>query len=327
MPRRARDPDGEACGRARHRTALHGHSRQLRSHGEPARLLARAAAAELSLADPRSGSQGVRRREDRRHLRAPGHRRGDPDQVERRGDPDDGGAPSSRRQRADLHEPRRDRLALGPSQRSGQLPPLPAGFRPSPARPARCAAARRSADPHVRPRLRPDDAVDRPLSGARAAAGVCRGAERRRADPGERRIRRRRRHRSTRGSGASPRVGCPGRRSWRRDDQARRAHPAQARWARAQRGGVVGARPRLCARRGAGLPDGGVLHGRLLQRTVVGGDVRPDRCDDPKRRDDRPQLVARAEGGRQALDRRGGRQDVAGGRGRSWRRAACRSGR
>ena len=38
-------------------------------------------------------------------------------------------------------------------------------------------------DHHLGPRLRPDDAVDRPLARARAAARVRRGAERRRADP------------------------------------------------------------------------------------------------------------------------------------------------
>ena len=69
-----------------------------------------------------------------------------------------------------LRQPRRDRHALGPPQRPGELPPLPAGLRPAPARPARRAAPGRSADPHVRPRLRSDDAVDRPLARARDAA-------------------------------------------------------------------------------------------------------------------------------------------------------------
>ena len=36
-------------------------------------------------------------------------------------------------------------------------------------------------DPHVRPRLRPDDAVDRPLARARDAARLRRGPQRRRA--------------------------------------------------------------------------------------------------------------------------------------------------
>ena len=42
----------------------------------------------------------------------------------------------------DLHEPRRDRLALGAPQRPGELPPLPAGLRPPAAGPARRAASR-----------------------------------------------------------------------------------------------------------------------------------------------------------------------------------------
>ena len=92
-------------------------------------------------------------------------------------------------------EPRRDRPALGPPQRPGQLPPLPAGLRPAAARHPRGAARRRPADPHLRSRLRPDDAVDRPLARARAAARLRRREERRRADPRGRRVRRRRRDR------------------------------------------------------------------------------------------------------------------------------------
>ena len=53
----------------------------------------------------------------------------------------------------------------------------------------------RPADPHLRPRLRPDDAVDRPLARVRAAARVRAGAERRRARARGRRVRRRRRDR------------------------------------------------------------------------------------------------------------------------------------
>ena len=45
------------------------------------------------------------------------------------------------------------------------------------------AARRRPADHHLRPRLRPDDAVDRPLARARAAPRVRRGQERGRPDP------------------------------------------------------------------------------------------------------------------------------------------------
>ena len=183
----------------------------VRAHAEPARLLARAAAPELPLARPRRRPQGLRRREDRRHLRAPGHRRGVPDEVERRGDPEDRGAAADDRRRPRLHEPRRDRLALGPPQRPGQLPPLPAGLRPPAARPARRAAAERPADPHLRPRLRPDDAVDRPLARARAAARVRRGPERRRAASTRTASSPTSARRSTRGSAArrAPR-GVPG---------------------------------------------------------------------------------------------------------------------
>ncbi len=153
----------------------------------------------------RGGTQGLRRREDRRHLRAPGHRRGVPDEVERRGDPEDRGAPAHDRRRVRLHEPRRDRLALGPSQRSGQLPPLPAGLRPAAARPARRASARRPADPHVGSRLRPDDAVDRPLARVRAAARLRRGPERQRARSWRAASSRTSARRSTPGSAASRR--------------------------------------------------------------------------------------------------------------------------
>ena len=89
-------------------------------------------------------------------------------------------APRARR-RLRLRQPRRDRHALGPPQRPGELPPLPAGLRPPAAGPARRAAPGRPLHPHVGPRLRPDDAVDRSLARARAAARVRRGPLRGRA--------------------------------------------------------------------------------------------------------------------------------------------------
>ena len=46
-----------------------GDARQLRAHAEPARLLARAEAAELPLARARRRQEGARRRQDQRHLR------------------------------------------------------------------------------------------------------------------------------------------------------------------------------------------------------------------------------------------------------------------
>ena len=109
-----------------------------------------------------------------RHLRRHRHRRVVPDEVERRGDPADRGAAPQRRRGLRLHEPRRDGHALGPPQRPGELPPLPAGLRPAAARPARRAPRGRPADPDLGSRLRPDDAVDRPLARARAAARVRR---------------------------------------------------------------------------------------------------------------------------------------------------------
>ena len=71
LPRRARDPHRQARRRARDRAAVPRRAGQLRAHAEPARLLARAAAAELPLAAARRGHEGLRRREDPRHLRRP----------------------------------------------------------------------------------------------------------------------------------------------------------------------------------------------------------------------------------------------------------------
>ncbi len=59
------------------------------------------------------------------------------------------------------------------------------------------------------PRLRPDDAVDRPLARVRAAARLRRGPERRRPDP-RRRVRRRRRHGERLARGQVPVAGIPG---------------------------------------------------------------------------------------------------------------------
>src|SRR5205823_2349887 len=103
--------------------------------------------------------------------------------VERRGNHPDRAAPAGARQRPRVHEPRRDGHAVGPSERPGQLPSVPPGLRPAPARPARGAAAGRPAHPYVRPRLRPDHALDRPLPRARPPARVCPGEERCGPDP------------------------------------------------------------------------------------------------------------------------------------------------
>src|SRR5207249_6264356 len=56
------------------------------------------------------------------------------------------------------------------------------------------APARRSSDPDLRPRLRPDDTVHRPLAGARALTRLRPREERQRAAT-RRRVRRRRRDR------------------------------------------------------------------------------------------------------------------------------------
>ena len=150
----------------------------------------------------------------------------------------------------------------------------------------------------------------------RCSARTCDSMSRFAADRGARR------HRA-----AVRRARASRRSSSRRNDPPGRADPAQARRRGAARRRARRADPRLRARRGARLPDGRVLHGRLLPRAVAARDVRADRRDDPERRDDRPRRGARAQGRRQALDRRRRRQDVAGGRRRSSPRAACRSGR
>ena len=88
-----------------------------------------------------------------------------------------------------LHEPRRDRSALGAPQRPGQLPSLPAGLRQPAARHPRGAPRGRPPRHHVRSRLRPDDPVERPLPRVRNAARVRGRTERRRARARERRVR------------------------------------------------------------------------------------------------------------------------------------------
>ena len=106
-------------------------------------------------------------------------------------------------------EPRRDRPALGPPERPGQLPSLPAGLRPAARGDPRGAAARRPARHHLRPWLRPDDAVDRPLARARAPPCLCRRPQRagRRARGG---IRRRRGDRERVARGQAARTRHPG---------------------------------------------------------------------------------------------------------------------
>ena len=144
--------------------------------GEPGNYVRTANRHDFSLVPPQpnylsllraGGPDRLRRREDLRHLRGRRHRRVVPDQVQRRGDPEDGGAAARDRRRLRVHEPRRDGHAVGAPQRPRELPPLPPGLRPPPAEPARRAPGRRSAGAHLGSRLRPDDAVDRPLARVR----------------------------------------------------------------------------------------------------------------------------------------------------------------
>ena len=95
----------------------------------------------LSL-DPRLRREGLRRREDRRHLRGLRHRRVVSDEVEHRRDPADREAAARARRGLRLREPRRDRHALGAPKRSGELPPLPPGLRPPAAGSSRRAPRR-----------------------------------------------------------------------------------------------------------------------------------------------------------------------------------------
>ena len=204
---RARDPDRQACGRARDRPSLHRRAGELRAHAEPPRLLARAAAAELPLARPRRRPQGARRRQDQRHLRrAATSTSRSPTKSNVDGINKTVELLQQLDERLRLRQPRRDRHALGPPQRPRQLPPLPAGLRPAARGHPRGAPAGRPADHHVRPRLRPDDAVDRPLAGARAPARVRGGpnAQGVSARGGVRR-RRRDRERLARRQGSGPR--------------------------------------------------------------------------------------------------------------------------
>src|SRR5438046_3118487 len=82
-----------------------------------------------------------------------------PDEVERGRDQPDRAAPARAGRGPRVHESRRDRHALGPPQRSGQLPPLPSGLRSPAPGPACSAPAGRPADSHLRPRLRPDHPI------------------------------------------------------------------------------------------------------------------------------------------------------------------------
>ena len=112
-------------------------------------------------------------------------------------------------------------------------------------------------------------------------------------------------------SSRSSRAGAPSCSSRTRADDSRGgADRAQAERRRAFRRGDLGAHPRLHPGRRAGLPNGRVVHGRLLQGPFRARTARPDRRDDSLRRDARPRCSARPQGRRQAFDGRRGRQDV-----------------
>ncbi len=198
---------------------------------------------------------------------------------------------------------------------------------------ARRAAAGRHLDPHVRSRMRPDDAVDRPLARARAAARRTSRAsnaagqihEGEFADVG-----------ATVNAwlgGKAPGRKLPGRADRRivrlahDRDPPRRADRAQARRRGARARGADGAHPRARERRDPRLPAGRLLHGRVLPRDVDRRDVRDDRRDGAERRHARPARRARPSRRRQALDRGSGGQDVDPRRARSSRPAAFPSGR
>ena len=187
---------GQARRRPRDRAAVRRRARLVRAHAEPARLLARAEAAELP--DRSSATPATRCTASGRSPTS--SRISDIDEEFPTKSNVEGIQTTEELLRTiddglvftNLVE---TDIALGAPQRPGQLPPLPAGLRPPAARPARRAAAERPADPHLRPRLRPDDAVDRPLARARAAARVRRGPQRGGPDPRGWRVRRRRRDR------------------------------------------------------------------------------------------------------------------------------------
>ena len=170
LPRRARDPHRQARRRPRDRAAVHRRARELRAHAEPPRLLARAAAAELPLAHPRAAA---------RRSTASGR------------------SPTSSPAATSTSRSRRSRTSRGSSAPRSSCATVDDGFvftnlvetdmlwghRNDPENFHRCLqdfdrrlpdlldALRRGrpADPDLGSRLRPDDAVDRPLARARAA--------------------------------------------------------------------------------------------------------------------------------------------------------------
>ena len=181
MPGRARDPHRQARGRPRDRAAVHRRAGQLRADAEPPRLLARAAPPELP--DARARRRAARCTASARSATS---------------SPAATSTSRIRRSRTSTASSRPSSCCE--SSTTGSIfvnlveTDMLWGHRNDPVNFHRCLQdfdrrlpdllealrARRPADPHVRPRLRPDDAVDRPLARARAAARVRRRAATRR---------------------------------------------------------------------------------------------------------------------------------------------------
>ena len=217
LPGRARDPDGQACGRPCDRTAVRRLARALRAHAEPPRLLARAAAPELPLA--RSATPGTRSTASARSrdifagcdIDDSFPTRSNVEGINRASscsqDVDDGFIFTNLVETDMLwghrNDPENFHRCLQDFDR--RLPGHPRGA----PRPATCSSSPpTTAATH--------DAVDRPLARARAAARLRRRGERGRADPRGRRVRRRRGDRDAWLGGKQPRQrarGIPDRRA------------------------------------------------------------------------------------------------------------------
>ena len=169
-----------------------------------------------------AGHEGARRRQDQRHLRRAATstsriRRSRTSRASRR----PSGSCASSTTGFVFVEPRRDRHALGPPQRPGELPPLPAGLRPAAPRSARRAAPGRPASSS-----RPTTAATRRRRRRTTRASTrCCSPTSRAGTPTARST-----TASSRDVGAtvnawlggkSPRRGIPGSRSSRRDDPRR----------------------------------------------------------------------------------------------------------
>ena len=186
------------------------------------------------------------------------------------------------------------------------------------------AARGRPAHRHLRPRLRPDDALDRPLARARAAARLRRRAATRPAGSTRGRVRRRRGDRQRLARRARRRARMPGKPILERRDRTA-AELIQRKRDGEELGAGEIAELVLGYARGD-VPDyqmAAFCMAVYFRGLSTARDLRAHRRDGPQRRDDRPRRGARPQGRRQALDRRGGGQDLA--RGRADRRRLRRA--